>query len=435
MKPILILALVSLAFLFLSQSPRRVAQLPPGEVVLHSPIVVQGNTELRGAPSGTVLRAAADFKGAGMIQVAGPAVRLRNLTLDGNRESLEVRSGLPGYDKPFAAFTPDNGIFADGVRALAIDHIKLRNIAGFAILVSKSHAITIDHIDVSESGSRNDKGRNNASGGILLEEGTTDFQVTNCNLRNIRGNGIWTHSLYTSPRNAEGLIALNRLTDIGRDAIQVGHARNIRVEENTGLLIGFPEEDVDMEGRAIPVGIDTAGNVDGSSYARNRFEEINGKCIDLDGFHDGQVRENECVNHLPPNMYRFGNYGIVMNNSNPDMQSQNIRVIDNTIDAPLFGGIFVIGTGHRVVHNRLLNLNAAHCNDGAAEFGCYYTPGEPDMLRSGIYLGKGAERPAPAHGNVIEDNEITGYEMKTHCVGYAPGIDPKANTVEGNVCK
>ena len=81
----------------------------------------------------------------------------------------------------------------------------------------------------------------------------------------------------------------------------------------------------------------------------------------------------------------MANYGIVMNNTNPDMRSQNIRVVDNVIDTAKYGGIFVIGTGHLVARNRLLNLNTAHC-------GCYFQAGEPDLLAAGIYLGKGAER-------------------------------------------
>jgi hypothetical protein len=436
MKLLLALALVAIAgLLFFSQSPRRVVQLPAGEILVHSELSVAANTELRGAPTGSVLRAAPDFKGRAIIVARGAGVQLRNFTIDGSRDALEIRAGLPAYDTPFARFTRNNGIFAADVTALAIDNVKLQNIAGFAVLVSNSHGITIDAVQVTDSGSRNSAGRNNGTGGILLEEGTTDFRVTNCGLHNIRGNGVWTHSLYSSPRNARGLIAINRFANIGRDAIQVGHAREIRVEENAGMSIGFPVEDVDIENRAIPVAIDTAGNVEGSSYARNRFQEIDGKCIDLDGFHDGDVRGNECVNRAAPQLYKFGNYGIVMNNSNPDMQSRNIRMEDNIIDGPLFGGIFVIGTGHRILRNRLLNLNAAHCNDDSAIFGCYYAAGEPDMLRSGIYLGKGAERPAQARDNTIDDNEITGYQMKERCVVNAPGILPNWNTVRGNACR
>jgi hypothetical protein len=53
---------------------------------------------------------------------------------------------------------------------------------------------------------------------------------------------------------------------------------------------------VDVEGGGIPVAIDTAGNVDQTVYAGNRFEEVNGKCIDLDCFHHGEVSHNSCVN-------------------------------------------------------------------------------------------------------------------------------------------
>jgi parallel beta-helix repeat protein len=295
--------------------------------------------------------------------------------------------------------------------------VRFREIAGFAVLVSRSRHVAIDGVRVADSGSRNPAGRNNATGGILLEEGTSDFRVTRCELRNIRGNGIWTHSLYTSARNARGVFAENRLDTIGRDALQVGHATQVRVEGNTGTRIGFPEETVDVEGRAIPVGVDTAGNVDRSIYARNQFSGINGKCIDLDGFHDGEVSRNVCLD--------VAGYGIVMNNTNPDMQSRNVRIEDNLLDGVKYGGIFVIGENNTIRRNRLFNLNTAHC-------GCFYTAAEPDMFSSGIYLGKGAERPAPARGNRIEQNEITGYQMDRRPIGAAPGIDPAWNTVRDN---
>ena len=233
----------------------------------------------------------------------------------------------------------------------------------------------------------------------------------------VRGNGIWTHSLYTSPRNARGLIAGNRFDTIGRDAIQVGHAFDVRVEGNEGRAIGFPADAVDATSAAL----DTAGNVDRSLYARNRFQRINGKCIDLDGFHDGEVRGNACTD--------VGGYGIVFNNTNPDMQSRGIRVLENRLENVMYGGIFVIGTGHVVARNRLLNLNTSHCD------GCGYVLGEPGMLDSGIYLGRKAERPAPARGNVVEDNQISGYKMTARCVGRAPGIQPDWNVVRGNECR
>jgi hypothetical protein len=407
------------AFLLAPLPRGRFVQLAPGTVEIHTEMVLEDGAEVRGAASGSVLRAAPDFHGRALIVVRGSHVLLRDFAVDGNRGKLEARLGLPGYDVPFARYTPCNGVLAEGVSHLTILNVRFREIAGFSVLVSRSRQVAIDGVRVDDSGSRNTAGRNNTTGGILLEEGTSDFRVTRCELRNIRGNGIWTHSLYTSPRNARGVFAGNRFDSIGRDALQVGHATEMRVEGNTGTRIGYPEETVDVEGRAIPVGVDTAGNVDRSVYARNQFSVVNGKCFDLDGFHDGEVSGNVCKD--------VAGYGIVMNNTNPDMQSRKVRIEDNLLDGVKYGGIFVIGENHVIRHNRLLNLNTARC-------GCYYTAGEPDMFRSGIYLGKSAERPAPARGNRIEENEITGYEMESHCIGIAPGILPDWNIVRGNRC-
>jgi hypothetical protein len=431
----LLLALLSAAAVWLvTVSPRaHILQLPPGVIEIHSEMLIGAHTEVRGS-AGTVLHAAADFQGRSLIVVSGDDILLRDFTVDGNRGALEVRTGLPSYDTPFARFTRANGLLAQAATRLRIQDVRFRNVAGFAILVSHSGDVAIDRVAVQDSGGRNAAGRNNGTGGILLEEGVTDFSVTNCGLRNIRGNGLWTHSLYTSPRNARGRLAGNRFDTIGRDAIQVGHATDVRAEGNHGTRIGFPAAGVDMEGRAIPVAIDTAGNVERCSYARNQFFEIDGKCIDLDGFHDGEIRGNVCVNRGRPEQYPFGNYGIVMNNSNPDMQPERVRIEENLIDGTLFGGIFVIGNANVVARNRLLNLNLAHCNEEAAKFGCYYAPGEPGMLRSGIYLGQRAERPAPARGNLVEDNEITGFKMAERCIGGAPAILPEWNTVRGNRC-
>ncbi|MEO8596384.1 MAG: right-handed parallel beta-helix repeat-containing protein [Candidatus Solibacter sp.] len=394
-------------------------QLAPGIVELHQEMILEEGAELRGAATGTVLRAAPDFHGRALIVVRGNRVRLGDFTVDGNRRLLEARLGLPAYDTPFSRFTPNNGVLAEGVSHLVIRNLRFREISGFAILVHGGSHLTIDRVHIADSGSRNPRGQNNTTGGILLEEGVTDFQITNCELQNVLGNGIWTHSLYTSPRNARGRFADNRFTGIGRDALQVGHATQVRVEGNTGTRIGYPEDAVDSENQAIPVGVDTAGNVDQSVYTRNQFSHINGKCFDLDGFHDGEVSRNICIS--------IAGYGIVMNNTNPDMQSSNVRIEDNLLDGVRYGGIFVIGTDNLVRRNRLLNLNTAQC-------GCPFTPGEPDMFRSGIYLGKGAERPAPARDNRIEQNEITGFQMERRCIGGAPSIYPDWNKLNGNRC-
>jgi Right handed beta helix region len=299
--------------------------------------------------------------------------------------------------------------------------------------VNHSHDVLLDHISVENSGSRNAKGRNNTSGGILLEQGTDTFTVADSIFRNVRGNAVWTHSYYRSPRNRSGKIANNKFFDIGRDAIQVGHATEVLVAGNTGNRIGYPVDLIDVEGGGTPVAIDTAGDVDRSDYEFNRFEEINGQCIDLDGFHDGIVRGNSCINRGKAEDYAFGHFGIVFNNSNIDMQSQNILVEENELDGMKFGGIFVIGTGHRILRNRMRRLNTAHCNENRQQFGCSVL-GEPDVLETGIYLGSHAERPAPARNNRIEGNTISGWKMKTRCIQAAPGVKLADNAIKGNVC-
>ena len=207
----------------------------------------------------------------------------------------------------------------------------------------------------------------------------------------------------------------------------------IEVSGNIGARIGYPVDLIDVEGGGTPVAIDTAGNVENSTYEYNEFREINGKCIDLDGFHDGTIRGNKCINRGKPEDYAFGHFGIVFNNANRDMQSQNIVVEDNDLEGMKFGGIFVIGTGHKILRNRLLHINTAHCNENAKKFGCSVL-NEPDVLDTGIYLGSHAEHPAPARGNLIEGNTITGWKMKTRCIQAAPGVKLSDNTIKNNTC-
>ena len=421
------------------RSGQQVVELPAGVIEISSGLVLPPGAhdlEIRGAPAGTTLRASNGFRGRAIFLCdSASRIRLSGFTVDGNRAATAQPAGLPSYDQPFAQFTRGNGILAIRTASLTVSQVRFVNIPGFAILASASRDLIIDRVRSDDSGSKNAAGRNNTTGGILIEEGSENFRVTRCELRNVSGNGVWTHSLYTSPRNRDGHITENRFEQIGRDAIQVGHATGVRVEENTGRNIGFPPEIVDVEGRGMPVAIDTAGNTDQSVYARNRFEEINGKCIDLDGFHDGRVLANVCVNQHAAEYYPYGHFGIVMNNSNPDMRSEHVEIDGNEIDGTVFGGIFVIGTGNRVTHNRLRRINLAHCGSDQAAAGCHYAPNQPDLLRTGIYLGAAAERPDPASGNLIEDNAVSGFGISRHCVAAAPGVSLAANTVAGNTCR
>jgi hypothetical protein len=415
-----------------------IVRLPDGAIEIAAELKIPDGAhdlEIAGGAD-TVLRAANQFQGRAIFSCTGCArLTLRDFSVDGNRAALERPLDMVPPENAFRVYYANNGLLFDRVQTLTIRNLHFREIANFAILAGRSSGIRIDRVTVEDSGSRNKRGRNNTTGGIVIEEASSGFEITNCTLRNIRGNGIWTHSLYSSKRNRDGRIADNHIDTVGRDAIQVGHATRVRVENNTGRNIGFPVELVDVENDGGPVAIDTAGNVDQSSYTGNRFEEIDGKCFDLDGFHDGEVRANTCINRRGPEDYVFGHFAIVMNNNNPDMRSENIRIVGNRIDGVKFGGIFVIGKGHRIADNELLHLNTAHCNENAAKFGCYYLKGEDELLEAGIYLGRGIRRLEQTRGNVIRGNHITGFKMKARCVIAGSGVAAAENTIERNTCE
>jgi hypothetical protein len=180
--------------------------------------------------------------------------------------------------------------------------------------------------------------------------------------------------------------------------------------------------------------------VDNSAYLENTFEELNGKCIDLDGFHHGEVARNTCTNRGEAADYPHGHYAIVVNAWNPDMTSEEIAITDNVVDGSKFGGIFLIGRNHKVLRNRLLNLNRAGCNESSAKFGCIAIQGEPEILQSGIYLGRIAaewaqKRAAPSTGLIIRDNVITGHRMDERCIASAPGVRREESTIANNACR
>lgn len=273
------------------RSGRGLVQLPAGTLEITAELVIPAGShdvEVRGAPEGTLLRAAATFQGRALIRCErSQRILMRDFSIDGNRTVLEQPVDLPPSNVTFARFYRNNGILAEEVAGLKISGVRLREVANYAVLVSRSRDVLVERVVIENSGSRNAAGKNNASGGILLEDGTRAFTVQDCDLKAVRGNGVWTHSRFDAPRNSGGLIAGNRFHTVGRDAVQVGHAVGVRVERNTGSYIGYPAEQVDMQSGAIPAALDTAGDTAECVYADNRFSEINGKCMDLDGFHEG----------------------------------------------------------------------------------------------------------------------------------------------------
>jgi hypothetical protein len=410
--------------------------LPAGVIEVSSELrLAPGAHDLEIAGAGTILKAANDFKGRAIFVAEGArAIRFRDFSIDGNRPAFDGPSEMAPSENAYRIYYSNSGILLDQVAGVEIFQVRFSAIPRFAVIVSRSSGVRIKNIMVEDSGTLNAKKRNNTTGGIVIEEGSSDFEVRECRFTRVRGNALWTHSLFTSPRLHDGVFAQNRFSQIGRDAIEVGAASSVRVEGNTGDHIGYPPEVVDVENLGIPVAIDTAGNVDHSTYARNTFEEIDGKCIDLDGFHDGSVIENKCTSRGAPEAYPFGQFGIVMNNTDPNMRPLHVEIRGNVIDGSKYGGLFLMGSGHRVTGNSFINLNTAQCNE-TKQFVCIYKADEPKMLESGIYLSKGVVRTEEVRGNVIRDNRISGYKMKSRCIAEGPGVKLSENSVGSNACE
>ena len=385
---------------------------------------------VRCAAGETVVRERVELE---TLTVEGPCrVGERGSTFVGRRGTAPAGQSLPPYDKRFVDHFPaGNGLVAIGAAEVIVEDTTFREIAGFAVLASGVRKVRIARIAVRDSGSKNAKGRNNTTGGVLLEDGTGDFVVEDSTFVNVLGNGVWTHSRYLHTRNGPGVIRRNRFETLARDAVQVGHASGVEVVDNEMTRIGYPAEAVDVEGLGWAVGVDTAGNVDSSTYARNRMTEMNGKCFDLDGFHHGAVTGNRCVNREE---HVYGHFGLVMNNTNPDMQSVGVRIEGNHFEGLRWGGMFLIGSGHVVRGNTLERVQTSKCSEGGGA-GCVFVAGEPEMLRTGIYFGARAERAAVTRGNVVTGNTIRGWRMDRKCFGFAPGVNPKENQVSGNVCR
>ena len=77
----------------------------------------------------------------------------------------------------------------------------------------------------------------------------------------------------------------------------------------------------------------------------------------------GRCADNRCTNRKTAADYPYGSFGMAMNNANPDTHSNNIEIRDNVIDGAKFGGLFLMGSGNRVIGNRFVNVNLAGCNE------------------------------------------------------------------------
>jgi parallel beta-helix repeat protein len=244
-----------------------VISLPAGEFSVAREIALPGDAhdlEIRG--SNTILKASPEFRGRALIAIVnGKNIRIRDLTLDGNRDAVGRMFSLPAAGTMYSRFVPSNGIVAENVTNLEIADVKASHFAGFAILINSSKEVKLHDIDVTASGGFNAQRRNNGTGGIAIEEGSTGFDVSRCAFGTIRGNGLTIRS------SEKGRIFENEFRSVAREAIHVERTSAVAIENNHIEQVGFPLEEVDAPGAL---------------------------CMRLEGFDGGSIKDNVCSEAL-----------------------------------------------------------------------------------------------------------------------------------------
>jgi hypothetical protein len=243
-----------------------IVALPAGEIEISREIVIAPDAhdlELKGAH--TTLKASAAFRGRALLIIEGGRnIRIHDLAIDGNRDNVGRLIGTPPSGTLYARFIPDNGILAENVAALEVFDINAVHVAGFAILANAARSVRIHDVEITESGGFNAQRHNNGTGGILLENASTDFEVRRCLFGGIRGNGL------TIRGSDRGRVTENEFSVIARHAIEVSSAAGVTIENNRARRTGLPAEE--LESRAL--------------------------CMSLSGFNGGAITGNTCTDLL-----------------------------------------------------------------------------------------------------------------------------------------
>lgn len=241
--------------------------LPAGEFDIAREIVLPADAhdlEIKGM--NTTLKASAEFRGRALLAILnGKNIRIHDLSLDGNRDAVGRMFSLPPFGTMYARFVPDNGIVAENATALEIADVKATRFAGFAVLINSSRGVKLHDIDVTASGGLNAQRRNNGTGGIAIEEGTTDFQIMRCAFGTIRGNALTIRS------SDHGRVSEDQFRSVAREAIHTERTSAVAIENNHIEQVGFPLEEVDAPGAV---------------------------CMRLDRFDAGSVKDNTCEEAL-----------------------------------------------------------------------------------------------------------------------------------------
>ncbi len=468
-----------------SATPGTVLRLGPGRYGLEAALqLTREGLTLEGDGEATVLeRAVTVENGEGLLNVRASAVTLRRLRIDGAVKEPELLPYLDNERGPSVLGAPIHGdpMHADlvrntsvtihrGARAVTIEDVSIEHTGGYAILVDARYGpirdVTFRRLHLRDNrphlfGRKGDVRYGSWTGGIHYQNDGRDldfarhalrgFTVEDSLFERISGHAIWGHGYGFDTLNEDITVRRNRFRDIGMDGVLVANTVKAKVEENEFHRIGYVAERKSSRPRPawypglrpdgadnIPaVAIDTSGLVRHSTYRNNSMVNVNGHCIDLDGFTQGVVSGNtmrvsgreDAWTYVNDRVAEFGGHrqgnftkGINLSNTAAAALTEEVRIEGNTL-INMGGFAIALNDSQRCV---VTNNHIRH-------YGGIYGP---------IILTNSLKEPRERH--VSRENSITGnyihFYLEAWCVteaddlGGGPLPVEGPNYVHGNTC-
>jgi hypothetical protein len=451
--------------------------------------VSQEDLVIEGAGDETVLQRTGSVGGGeGLLHVQASGITLRSFLMDGQvgiPQGLPYRDpaggpsvlGAPIHGDPMHAALLHNSSITikaavpnANVTDITIEDITIQRSGGYAILMDARYGgiryVTLRRLHLRDNqphvfGKPADLRYGSWTGGIHYQNDGRDLDfarhalvaltIEDSLFERISGHAIWGHGYGFDTLNEEITIRRNRFVDIGMDAVLVANARRAVVEDNHFHRIGYvasppgtaprpawyPGTRDDGADNVPAVGIDTSGLVTDSVYQRNTMWNVNGHCIDLDGFTRGKVLANTMrvsgredawnyVNDRVPEFggHRLGNFtkGINLSNTSAHEPTERVEIAGNRM-VNLGGFAIALNDSQRCLVQ----------DNHIRHYGQIYAP---------IILSNSLRSPRERHEsreNVIRDNYIHFY-LEAACITEADdlggGLSPVAgpNYVFDNTC-
>ncbi len=462
-----------------------IVRLAAGEYLLEAPLqVAREGLTLEGEGEATVLlRAVRVENGEGLLNVRANGVTLRRFRVDGQVSEPHAIPYLDPSGGPSVLRAPIHGdpmhpellrntsiTIHRGVQDITVEDLIIERTGGYAILIDARYGgvryVNFRRLQLRDNqphvfGKPGDIRYGSWTGGIHYQNDGRDLDfarhalvgltIEDSEFRRISGHAIWGHGYGFHTLNEEITVRRNRFIDVGMDGVLIANALRAVVEENQFHRIGYvasapgaaprpawyPGFRPDGADNIPAVGIDTSGLVKDSVYRKNEMLNVNGHCIDLDGFTRGDVLDNtmrvsgreDSWHFVNDRVAEFGGHqkgnftkGINLSNTAGAEATEQVRIEGNTL---LNLGGFAIALND--------SQRCTVANNHIRHYGQIYGP---------VILSNSLREPRDRHvsrENVIRDNYIHFY-LEAWCVteaddlggGSLPVLGP--NFVHDNVC-